>query len=154
MFIIILDYRTSSFVEPQQILVHFDGIYIPNHLCLCHWGHSPQILEETIGHFLIKLSQCGLHFPFEPLDDLDDIFGAVGHVLAELELRPHVFLLVELHVAGLEEVAPDGDAALDRPLGDLPPGDPLASVEVAQLDVLACYAQIHVQRLLRQVHEH
>lgn len=144
MFIIILDYGTSSFVEPKQILVHFDGINIPNHLCLCHRGHSPQILEETIGHFLIKLSQCGLHLPFEAFDDLDDIFGAVGHVLAKLELRPHVFLLVELHIARLEEMTANGDAALDGPLGDLPLGDPLASVEVAQLDVFTCYAQIHV----------
>ncbi len=143
-----------SLIQAKQVLIHFDSIDIPDHLGLGHWSHPPQILEETTRHLLIQLPQCRLHLTLQPLNHLYYALGTFGHILAELELRPYVLLLVELHIARLEEMALDGNASLDATLRDLPLRHPLASVKVGQLHVLARNTHVNIQRLLRQIHKH
>lgn len=144
----------QSFVHAQQVLIHLYRVDVPYHLGLCHRCHSPQVLEEASWHIFVELTESGLYLSLQSFNDLDDILGVFCHIFSELELRLHVFLLVELDVAGLEEVALDGDTTLNGAFGDLPLGHPFTRVEVAQLHVLACDAYIDVQGLLCQVHEY
>ena len=90
----------SLFPVLEQIKsLGFDGVEVPDHLCLGEGSYSPKVFEETVGHFLIEDSQACLHFSLQPFDDFHDVLGILSHVFSELEFGLDVLLLVKLHVA-------------------------------------------------------
>ena len=88
-----------SFAKSHDVLVHLDGVDIPDHLVLGYGSNSSQLLEETVLHLLVKLGQLTLYLVFTLADCCHDVLGVLGHIFLELELQIEVFLLLELHVA-------------------------------------------------------
>ena len=146
--------KSKSLVEPGKIPIHFDRVDVPGHLAFGKRSDPPKVFEKLSRHFIIKIVEALLDISLSLLNDLNDVLSILRHILLKLELLADVLLLVELHIARLEEMGADGDSALNDSLPHHPLRHPLPCVEVAQLHILPSYPDMHVQRFLRQTHKY
>ena len=143
----------ESLVYTQKISVHLDCIDVPGHFCFCERNYSPQVLEETSGHLLVEVVQIWLDFTFRMFNYLDDVLCIFTHIFSECKLFLDGLLLVELNVSWFKEMSSDGDVALDLSFSDSPFWCPLSSYVVRELNVFACYCNMHIKRIFRKIHE-
>ncbi len=111
------------------------------------------MFEKSIRHLLVQITQIFLYVSFGSFDYLYYIFGTKSHVFLELEFFEYILLLVELHVAGFEEMRFYRNGPLNLSLFDNPFWSPLPSVEVSKLNVFASDCNVHIKWLLLKIHK-
>ena len=107
------------------------------------------MLKKSIWHLLVQLVKVSLNFSLNLFDQLYYFFGVLSHVFLELKLFLDDFLLVELNVAGLEEMWADDNGTLDLSFSDDPFRDPFSCDKVVELHIFAGYAYMDIEWFLR-----
>lgn len=98
------------------------------------------MLKKPIWQLLVQLVKVSLNLPLNLLDQLYYFFGVLSHVFLKLKLFLNDFLLVELNVAGLEEMGTNDNGTLDLSFSDDPFRDPFSCNKVVELHIFAGYA--------------